>query len=365
MLWRFSPRRPSFSAAHMPTSLLAGRDRHRRRLHRLSNSALSLAAGQIETGRARSALVIGADVLSRVIDYGDKRTAGLFGDGAGAAVAHRRRGDGEIGPVSLRSDGGRGELIRRHPRGAAGPDGRPRHLPRGGRRDERVTQEVVSDAGIALDEIDLFVYHQANSRIISAVGERLDLPPDRSSTASPTTATPPRRASRSRSPRPPRDGPAPRGRASCSPPSAPASPGAPGSSSGRGRRDRARRQTREAATGDRRQADAGCALVTGASRGIGAATASALAEDGWSVAVNYSRDRDGAESVASSIEEPAAPRSPSAPTSPIPSGRRDARSSSPSGSGPCWYSSTTPASPRTTSRCGSATRTGAASSTST
>jgi 3-oxoacyl-[acyl-carrier-protein] synthase III len=141
-------------------------------------SALSLAAAQLEAARARAALVVGAEVLSRVTDFSDRRTAGLFGDGAGAAVL-THRGPGLIGPIALRSDGARAEFIR--------ADHEERLVRMNGRATFRAavaamsdtTQQVVSDAGLALDEIDLFVYHQANSRIISAVGERLGLPAGR------------------------------------------------------------------------------------------------------------------------------------------------------------------------------------------
>ncbi len=141
-------------------------------------SALSLAAAQLESGRARAALVVGAEVLSQVIDYGDRRTAGLFGDGAGAAVL-TLGGPGLIGPIALHSDGARGELITAtHEERLIRMDGRATFRAAVAAMSD-TTQQVVSDAGLALEEIDLFVYHQANSRIISAVGERLDLPGDR------------------------------------------------------------------------------------------------------------------------------------------------------------------------------------------
>ncbi|HEX3292940.1 MAG TPA: beta-ketoacyl-ACP synthase 3 [Solirubrobacterales bacterium] len=141
-------------------------------------SALSLATAQLESGRARAALVVGAEVISKVTDFTDRRTAGLFGDGAGAAVLVPA-GPGQIGPIALRSDGSQAELIQ--------VDHDDRLVRMNGRATFRAavaamsdtTQQVVSDAGLALEEIDLFVYHQANSRIISAVGERLDLPRDR------------------------------------------------------------------------------------------------------------------------------------------------------------------------------------------
>jgi 3-oxoacyl-[acyl-carrier-protein] synthase III len=141
-------------------------------------SALSLATAQLESGRARAALVVGGEVLSRVVDYSDKRTAGLFGDGAGAALL-TLGGPGLIGPIALRADGARGDLIRiSNEERLVRMDGRATFRSAVAAMSD-TTHQVVSDAGLALDEIDLFVYHQANSRIISAVGERLALPADR------------------------------------------------------------------------------------------------------------------------------------------------------------------------------------------
>ena len=141
-------------------------------------SALSAGAAQVETGRAERVLVVGAEILSRIVDPGDKRTAMLFGDGA-AAVVLGPDGDGEIGPILLESDGAMGDtIIARH-------DERLLHMDGHTTFNKAVkvlsdsTEAVAARAGLALDEIDLFVYHQANGRILRAVGEKLELPAER------------------------------------------------------------------------------------------------------------------------------------------------------------------------------------------
>jgi 3-oxoacyl-[acyl-carrier-protein] synthase-3 len=141
-------------------------------------SALDIAAATVESGRAEVVLTIGAELMSRVIDYDDKRTAGLFGDGAGAAIVVPG-GPGRIGPIRLHSDGaGSRNVTASHAERKIRMDGRATFRAAVARLSE-VTLEVVHDAGVSLDEIDLFVYHQANSRILSSVGERLSLPRER------------------------------------------------------------------------------------------------------------------------------------------------------------------------------------------
>ena len=141
-------------------------------------SALSLAAAQVEAGRAEVVLVAGADMLSRVTDRDDRSTAGLFADGAGAVVV-TAGGAGSIGPIVIRADASVADLVvAEHFDRKIRMAGRPTFRAAVARLTE-VTLELAEEAGVALDEIDLFVYHQANQRILTAVGERLGLAEER------------------------------------------------------------------------------------------------------------------------------------------------------------------------------------------
>ncbi len=141
-------------------------------------SALAVGAAQVEAGRSRCAVVIGADFMSRITDPDDRATAAVFADGAGAVVLEQS-GQGRIGPVVLGSDGAGADHIK-----AERSDGKIRMRGHETFREAVArltlcTHQAVRAAGVALDEIDLFVYHQANGRILSAVGERLGLPAGR------------------------------------------------------------------------------------------------------------------------------------------------------------------------------------------
>jgi 3-oxoacyl-[acyl-carrier-protein] synthase-3 len=141
-------------------------------------SALSMAAAQIETGRSERALVIGAEVLSRITNFDDKRTASLFGDGAGAVVLSAE-GDGAIGPILLASDGSMGDtIVATHTERQLIMDGHTT-FNMAVKVLVESTHEALESAGTTLDDIDLFIYHQANGRIIKAVAERLELAPER------------------------------------------------------------------------------------------------------------------------------------------------------------------------------------------
>ncbi|HEX2467649.1 MAG TPA: beta-ketoacyl-ACP synthase 3 [Solirubrobacterales bacterium] len=138
-------------------------------------SALALATAQIDSARAQNVLVIGADLMSRVIDRDDRSTAALFGDGAGAVVLRSTAAPGRIGPVVLRADGSRGDLVRASRQEAVLRMNGHDTFRQAVDRLAETTLEAIAAAGCELIDVDLFVYHQANSRIIRAVGERLGL----------------------------------------------------------------------------------------------------------------------------------------------------------------------------------------------
>jgi 3-oxoacyl-[acyl-carrier-protein] synthase-3 len=141
-------------------------------------SGLALACGQIESGRAERILLLGADLMTRMTDPDDRGTAAVFADGAGAVVL-RACAEGRIGPVVLGADGANADLIfASKEKGTTEMQGHEtfRHAVE---RMSEATIEAAANAETPLEEIDVFVYHQANERILRAVGERLQLPAER------------------------------------------------------------------------------------------------------------------------------------------------------------------------------------------
>lgn len=137
-------------------------------------------AARIESGRTGLALVVGADALSRITDLSDRQTGMLFGDGAGAVVVEARD-DVELGcaPMSIGAEGKHADLLHiPHETGHLVMDGREvyRHSIK---RMVESTLEAAARAGVDVSDLDLFVAHQANARIVAAVGERLGLAPER------------------------------------------------------------------------------------------------------------------------------------------------------------------------------------------
>jgi 3-oxoacyl-[acyl-carrier-protein] synthase-3 len=143
-------------------------------------SALSLAAAQIESGRCENVLVIGADVMSRFVDKSDRGTAALFADGAGATlVTAANGGAGRIGPITLKADGlGARAIWASHEEQLVHMQGHDTFKAAVHRLSES-TLDAVGLAGLELDDIGLFVFHQANARILAAVGEKLGVESER------------------------------------------------------------------------------------------------------------------------------------------------------------------------------------------
>jgi len=154
--------------------------------------ALHLADGLIQSGKAENVLVIGGEILSRIVDWTDRNTCVLFGDGAGAVVLQATKGDHGILGSLMKSNGNYHDFICMPGGGSDRPANDPKSI------EERlpfikmkgnetfkvavkamadISQELLTEQGFTHEQIDLFIPHQANLRIIDAVGERLKIDP--------------------------------------------------------------------------------------------------------------------------------------------------------------------------------------------
>jgi 3-oxoacyl-[acyl-carrier-protein] synthase-3 len=149
--------------------------------------ALAIADSMIRSHSAATILVIATEALTPLVDYTDRSTCVLFGDGAAAAVVGTNGGDGGIRAIRWRADGADADLIY-HGRRSDDPDSDGlRALRMSGRgtfrtaveRMAEVSEDLLEDAGWAASDVQLFVPHQANARIIEATAKRLGVSMDR------------------------------------------------------------------------------------------------------------------------------------------------------------------------------------------
>ena len=150
---------------------------------------VNLASLMIDSGQCKHVLVIGAELLSRVVDWTDRNTCILFGDAGGAAVLSRApegSGRGVLRSL-LRSNGGEADILYLDPLASKTEDDGAACIRMDGKQVFKlaVTEvtRVVNDAlaleGLTTADLDLFVAHQANVRILSAIGEKLGLPEEK------------------------------------------------------------------------------------------------------------------------------------------------------------------------------------------
>ena len=152
--------------------------------------ALTTADNFLKTGQFKRAIVVGAETFSRILDWSDRGTCVLFGDGAGAVVLeaqpqHGTREDRGILSTILRSDGRFEELL--YVDGGPGSTKTTGHLRMNGREVFRhavqkiygVIEETLVATGYAPDEIDLYVPHQANARILDGIARKLGVGPEK------------------------------------------------------------------------------------------------------------------------------------------------------------------------------------------
>jgi 3-oxoacyl-[acyl-carrier-protein] synthase-3 len=154
-------------------------------------SGLAIARGLIVSGASETVLVIGAETLSRFIDWSDRGTCILFADGAGAAVVEASNASAGIESTILRGDGSEAHLLlvpgggARHPASDGSSKNGMHFIRMDGpsvfklavRHMAHAAVQAIEEAGLRLEDIDLFIPHQANIRIIDAVANRLRLDP--------------------------------------------------------------------------------------------------------------------------------------------------------------------------------------------